>query len=59
MDDRILEETYEIHIDDDELVPDNLDSLGAIEQFLNQKSAKNPEVGMPNENPKLGENHKL
>ena len=32
-----LEETYDIAIDDEELVPENLDSLSNIEQFLKRK----------------------
>lgn len=32
-----LEETFGITIDDDELVPDNLDSLDKIESFIKRK----------------------
>ena len=32
-----LEETFDIHIGDHELVPENLDSLNNIEQFVSQK----------------------
>lgn len=32
-----LEETYHISIQDDELIPDNLDSLKKVEQFLIKK----------------------
>ncbi len=32
-----LEETYEITIEDDELIPDNLDSLVKMEAFINRK----------------------
>lgn len=32
-----LEETYEITIEDDELIPDNLDSLVKIEAYINRK----------------------
>lgn len=32
-----LEETYQISIQDNELVPDNLDSLKKVEQFLSKK----------------------
>ena len=32
-----LEETYDIAIEDDELIPENLDSLDNIAQFLEQK----------------------
>ncbi|MBC8377655.1 MAG: acyl carrier protein [Planctomycetes bacterium] len=34
-----LEETYDIQIQDDELVPENLDSIVNIEQFLKKKLA--------------------
>ena len=33
-----LEKTYHIHIDDHELIPDNLDSLDKIETFVDRKS---------------------
>ncbi|NQT24765.1 acyl carrier protein [candidate division KSB1 bacterium] len=33
-----LETTYHIHINDHELVPDNLDSLSKIETFVERKS---------------------
>jgi acyl carrier protein len=32
-----LEETYQISIQDNELIPDNLDSLKKVEQFLSKK----------------------
>ena len=32
-----LEETFEITIEDDELIPENLDSLDRIENFINRK----------------------
>ncbi len=32
-----LEETYQISIQDNELIPDNLDSLEKVEQFLSKK----------------------
>ena len=32
-----LEETYEITIEDDEMIPDNLDSIDNINRFLNKK----------------------
>ena len=32
-----LEETFEITIEDDELVPENLDSLDKMEAFVNRK----------------------
>lgn len=34
-----LEETHKISINDDELVPENLDSINNINQFLNRKLA--------------------
>jgi len=33
-----LEETYEITIEDDEMIPENLDSIDNINQFLNKKT---------------------
>ena len=35
-----LEETFAIQVDDDELVPENLDSLSAVEAFVTRKSKK-------------------
>jgi acyl carrier protein len=32
-----LEETFAIRVEDDELVPENLDSLGALEAFVKRK----------------------
>ena len=32
-----LEETFDIHIQDQELIPENLDSLNNIEQFIKTK----------------------
>jgi acyl carrier protein len=32
-----LEETFEIKVEDDELLPENLDSLASIERFVSQK----------------------
>lgn len=32
-----LEETFEIQVADDELVPENLDSLAAVESFVSRK----------------------
>jgi acyl carrier protein len=32
-----LEETFDIHIEDQELIPENLDSLNNIEQFVKTK----------------------
>ena len=34
-----LEETYEITVDDEELVPENLDSINNVTAFLNTKLA--------------------
>ena len=36
-----LEETYKISIDDDELVPENLDSIINIVEFIGKKKARN------------------
>jgi acyl carrier protein len=33
-----LEESFDIHIEDQELVPENLDSLNNIERFVQQKT---------------------
>ena len=33
-----LEETYEIKVEDDELIPDNLDSIDRLEAFVRRKS---------------------
>ena len=35
-----LEEEFAVHIEDDELIPDNLDSISKVEQFI-QKKLKN------------------
>ncbi len=32
-----LEETYEITIEDDELIPENLDSIDKIAEYINRK----------------------
>ncbi len=32
-----VEETFNIKISDDELVPENLDSVGQLDQFIHQK----------------------
>lgn len=32
-----LEETYNINIEDDELIPENLDSLNSVAKFIEQK----------------------
>lgn len=32
-----LEETYNINIEDDELIPENLDSLNSVAKFIKQK----------------------
>ena len=37
-----LEETYSIKIQDDEVVPENLDSLQNIARFIDQKLARSP-----------------
>ncbi len=34
-----IEETYEIEIDDSELVPENLDSINSLKAFLERKGA--------------------
>ncbi len=34
-----LEETYNIKIEDDELIPENLDSLNNVAKFLGQKNS--------------------
>lgn len=33
-----LEETFGIHVEDEEMVPENLDSLVAIERFVREKA---------------------
>jgi acyl carrier protein len=33
-----LEETWRIHIEDEEMIPENLDSLDCIEHFVRSKS---------------------
>jgi len=35
-----LEETFSISVEDDELVPENMDSLQNIERFINRKLSK-------------------
>jgi acyl carrier protein len=35
-----LEETFQIRIQDDELLPTNLDSLAAVEAFVKRKTGK-------------------
>jgi acyl carrier protein len=35
-----LEETYEITVEDEELVPENLDSIGNVVQYLGKKLEK-------------------
>jgi acyl carrier protein len=37
-----IEETYGIKIEDDELVPENMDSLKNIAQYLGRKLAESP-----------------
>ncbi|BBO67309.1 acyl carrier protein [Desulfosarcina alkanivorans] len=34
-----LEETYEIQVDDEELIPENLDSINNVTAYLEQKMA--------------------
>ncbi len=34
-----IQEKYNIHVFDDELIPDNFDSLNKLEAFINKKSA--------------------
>lgn len=36
-----LEETYHIVVEDNELIPENLDSLKNLDRFLNKKLCKN------------------
>ena len=36
-----IEETYNIKIEDDEVLPENLDSFAGIEKFLQQKGVGN------------------
>ena len=42
-----LEVTYHIHIDDHELIPDNLDSLNKISLFLEKKSIASSDTNQP------------
>ena len=37
-----LEETYNMKVEDDELVPENLDNLGNIARFIERKLNGNP-----------------
>lgn len=37
-----LEETFDISVEDEELVPENMDSLGNITRFINQKLGGSP-----------------
>ena len=39
-----LEETYQIKIEDDELVPENMDKLQNIAQFLDRKLSESPAI---------------
>lgn len=39
-----LEETYDVKVNDDELTPDNLDSIEAIVAFLARKTARSGPV---------------
>ena len=36
---QFLEETYGIKVEDQEMMPDNLDSLNAVAQFVSRKQA--------------------
>ena len=40
-----LEETYGIHVDDEEMLPENLDSLQALERFVEHKQAQSSGQG--------------
>lgn len=44
-----LEETFDIRLEDDEVVPENLDSLNLVDRFLEKKLASRamPPVGLP------------
>jgi acyl carrier protein len=43
-----LEETFDIRLEDDEVVPENLDSLDLIDRFLEKKLVgAAPPVGLP------------
>ena len=42
-----LETTYHIHIDDHELIPDNLDSLSKIKAFVERKSIHPSDKNQP------------
>jgi acyl carrier protein len=42
-----LEATYHIHIDDQELVPENLDSLRKIDAFIEKKSFRPSDKNQP------------
>jgi acyl carrier protein len=39
-----LQERYGINIEDDELVPDNLDSINRVVSFITRKQCEQPEV---------------
>ena len=41
-----LEETYGITIADEEVVPENLDSIGRIARYLARKQAESPQVAL-------------
>lgn len=41
-----LQERYAITIDDDELIPDNLDSLSKVARFVERKRGGRPEDGV-------------
>ena len=40
-----LEETFNMKIEDEELVPENLDSLNNISQFIDKKLSQSPATG--------------
>lgn len=40
-----LEETYNIKIEDDELVPENMDNLNNISKYLDRKLNQSPAAG--------------
>ena len=39
-----LEESYEISVDDEELIPENLDSINNVTSFLNTKLSSSPKA---------------
>ena len=40
-----LEETYNIKVEDDELIPENMDNLNNISKYLDRKINQSPTVG--------------